>query len=290
LQFLIRIFRFIVFKNIFIGFCALAIFQTTRLINGLNVELTPAAVLAFGSTVLYYNFHDISAKIDFSSFRAFKNSLRKDLLSTSEMIIIGFCIALLITNAFLLHPDVLIIISLIAALSLLYSVPLIPFKGKWIRIREILYFKLSVVAFCWALMAVLLPVFEAGIGLREHILYIQLIAVGLFIFALCIPFEIRDVNLEKSRGLRTIPIVHGIRVARMSAVLALFLSVALYFYLYRINIISVYFFFSFLISALLSMLMISYSNNKPSDFYCKFYIDGLMIFQFLLVLLSLNFR
>ncbi|HNQ60871.1 MAG TPA: UbiA family prenyltransferase [Bacteroidia bacterium] len=254
------------------------------------MELTPAAVLAFGSTVLYYNFHDISAKIDFSSFRAFKNSLRKDLLSTSELIIIGFCIALLITNAFLLHPDVLIIISLIAALSLLYSVPLIPFKGKWIRIREILYFKLSVVAFCWALMAVLLPVFEAGIGLREHILYIQLIAVGLFIFALCIPFEIRDVNLEKSRGLRTIPIVHGIRVARMSAVLALFLSVALYFYLYRINIISVYFFFSFLISALLSMLMISYSNNKPSDFYCKFYIDGLMIFQFLLVLLSLNFR
>jgi len=258
------------------------------LINGLDIELSPAAVLVFSATIIYYNFHDISARMDFSSLLSFKNSLNKGLLSISEIVLISICFVFFTGAVFFLHPNVLILVSLIAALSILYSIPLIPYKGKWIRIREILYFKLSIVAFCWALMAVLLPLFEAGVVLQTGILYIQLIAVALFIFALCIPFEIRDIALEKSRGLRTIPIVYGIRVARISALIALLISAALYIYLFTIGTFPVYILAALLISTTSSIALIFFSSDNPSDFYCKFYIDGMMVFQFVLVFLSLS--
>ena len=82
--------------------------------------------------------------------------------------------------------------------------------------------------------------------------------------------------------------VYGIRVARISALIALLVSAALYIYLFSIGTFPVYILAALLISTTSSIALIFFSSDNPSDFYCKFYIDGMMVFQFVLVFLSLS--
>ena len=149
-------------------------------------------------------------------------------------------------------------------------------------------FKLSAISISWAIMAVLIPFAEAGIYPEMKILLLQFLFVCLFIFALCIPFEIRDMQLEKSRGLRTIPVVMGIKRAKLLGFIALLLGIFIQIYFETIGLISVYGMLAMLMVSVLSILLVVYSQEEPTDFYCKFYVDGLMILQFLLVFVSLN--
>lgn len=279
--------RFIVFRNIFIGICSFFLFETTRLINGLPFVITPASLFVLSSTILYYNFHDLSDRLNLSSASAFIFSLKNISLSFTDRVILISNTIISIGILTLIPVKVIVLLFMIALLSLLYSLPLIPWKRRRYRLREILFVKLGVVAFCWAMMAVHIPLVEANLAIDRAVLYAQFLSMALFIFALCIPFEIRDIELEKSRGLKTIPIVFGIRVSRISAVIVLIVCAGLHYYLYSRAYVSIITLIAIISSFLISGLMVIFSGDKPSDFYCKFYVDGLMILQFLLVYLSL---
>ena len=280
-------FRFLIFKNVFIGFCALALFETTRLLNGLPLEISPPAILVFCSTVLYYNFHDISAKLDFSSWQSLKNSMRLLRLSYAESFLLFGCLLTAALLVFKLSFSLLLLFAIIALISISYSVPLIVWKGKRIRTREFFVFKLSAISVCWAIMAVLIPLAEADLLSETKIAVLQFLFVSLFIFALCIPFEIRDIQLEKSRGLRTIPVVMGIKKAKQMGFIALLFGIFILIYFTTIGLISIFTLLAMLILSVLAMILVVYSREEPSDFYCKFYVDGMMILQFLLVFVSL---
>jgi 4-hydroxybenzoate polyprenyltransferase len=151
-----------------------------------------------------------------------------------------------------------------------------------------MFFKLGIIAFCWAIMAVQIPLNEASITLSAGIMTIEFLSVALFIFALCIPFEIRDIQLEFSRGIKTIPVVYGIRVAKTSGFLALLISMFLQIYKFSQDLFSAYTLIALMISLFITMLIVLLSAEKPSDMYCKFFVDGIMILQFILVFLSLS--
>lgn len=287
---LITFFRFFIFKNVFIGFCALALFETTRLLNGLPPQLTPAAILIFSSTILYYNFHDISARLNFAAWASLKSSLLMLRFSVAETLLFVTCILLSGWYLIKLQPGLLILFFIIGFISFSYSVPLIAWKGQRRRTREFFILKLSAISLCWAIMAVLIPLAEAGIYVEALILCLQFIFVSLFIFALCIPFEIRDLQLERLRGLRTIPVVLGIRKARLLGFLALGIGMAILFYFRLYGLISLPTMLAMQFVSVVAILLVVYSKDEPSDIYCKFYIDGMMILQFLLVFVSLNYH
>ena len=269
--------------------CALALFQTIRLLNGLHIELTHAAVLVFSSTVVYYNFHDISSKLDFSTLLNLKKSIGDLRLPESEWVLLLFCIIASGWSLFYLDFRLIFLFVFISLLSLSYSVPLIPRNGKRIRTREVFVYKLSVIAICWALVSVIVPIWEENLIVQPMILWAQVLMIALFVFALCIPFEIRDVNVEKSRGIKTIPIVVGIRRTKFIGLLALLFSMFLQYFIYTEGAMSGLTLIALLISSVLSIALVLGADDEPSDFYCKFYIDGLMIVQFLLVFVSLNY-
>ena len=137
-------------------------------------------------------------------------------------------------------------------------------------------------------MVVSVSLSEESLILHPFIFIVEFFSVALFIFALCIPFEIRDIDLEKARGLRTVPIEYGIRVAKFSGFVALLFCILLQVLLYSGDYISPATLFLLTISYVITMLIILFAEDKPSDLYCKFYVDGLMILQFLLVFLSLK--
>ncbi len=258
-----------------------------RVINGLPIELSPSALLVISSTILYYNFHDVSARLDFASIRSLKKSILLLRFSYPESILLILCTVVSLWMLFKLSFSLLFLFAIIGLISFSYSVPLIAWKGKRIRTREFFILKLTAISLCWAIMAVLIPIAEAGIYVEAQLLFLQFVFVASFIFALCIPFEIRDLQLERLRGLRTIPVVFGIQKAKLLGFIALLLGILILIYFAVIGMISIPTMLAMLFVSVLTIFLVVYSKEEPSDIYCKFYIDGMMILQFLLVFVSL---
>ena len=191
---------------------------------------------------------------------------------------------------FFLSIPMLLVLMVLVVGSFFYSVPLISWKGKKVRIRESLYFKQLVLSVSWAIVTVVLPMLEEKIILMPGIVAAQFFSVVTFIYALCVPFEIRDMEREKLEGVQTIPVVYGTKVAKVLGVIALLIGSLMHLILFYENHISLYTLMALNISFLLTLFLMTFSARKPTDLYCKFYVDGLMIIQFLMVFVSLNLR
>lgn len=100
--------------------------------------------------------------------------------------------------------------ALVGLLVFFYVYPVHKLKGN---IRNVKGVKVYVVALVWALCTVVLPVLEAGMPLDGVVLF-EVIRRMLFVLAITIPFEIRDLNLDQP-GLYTIPQQFGVRGAKL---------------------------------------------------------------------------
>lgn len=92
--------------------------------------------------------------------------------------------------------------------------------------------------------------------------------------------------LEKSWGLRTIPLVYGIRIAKFSGILALTLNSFLHLIMYSESYFSFDILIALLLSSLVAAVLVLFTRKEPSDWFCKFYVDGMMFLQFLFVFLA----
>ncbi len=114
----------------------------------------------------------------------------------------------LVYIAFLLPMRTLYASGALAVITFFYAVPLLPAKSSLRRIKGI---KIYVIAFVWALTAVLLPMAHAAtiVNLDAVLLVVQLF---FWVIALTIPFELRDLRSD-SPLLYTIPQLIGIKKA-----------------------------------------------------------------------------
>ena len=104
----------------------------------------------------------------------------------------------------------LICVGVIGALVFFYVFPLHRYKGN---IRSIKGVKVDVVAVVWALATVMLPVLESGYEPGAAV-FIETFRRLIFVLAITIPFEIRDMDLDQP-GLYTIPQQMGVRGAKL---------------------------------------------------------------------------
>jgi len=115
-----------------------------------------------------------------------------------------------------------------------------------------------------------------------------------FIFALCIPFEIRDMAQEHRWGNITLPMVVGIRQSKFIGLLVLLLFIFLVYihssYMESITGLKNYFDIPLYISAVITAFLIWFSKPTGSKYYFRLFVDGSMQLQFLLVLLFNCFR
>lgn len=98
----------------------------------------------------------------------------------------------------------------IGVLVFFYVFPIHRLRGS---IRNIRGLKVYVVALVWALATVILPAVETGLKPDGDLLFETFRRV-LFILAITIPFEIRDLELDQP-GLHTIPQQIGVRGAKL---------------------------------------------------------------------------
>jgi len=110
-----------------------------------------------------------------------------------------------------------------AILSLGYVLPFV--KGNK-RLRDFDYIKIFLVAIVWGVITVLMPILERTTDLTlSHLLI--LLERMLFIFAITLPFDIRDLKIDAHIDVKTIPSIIGIGKTKKLALFCLIIVVLL---------------------------------------------------------------
>jgi len=166
----------------------------------------------------------------------------------------------------------LIFFVLPAAGSITYIAPL--FKGR--RFRDLPYVKVFVVGFVWT--------WVEQIELTAPWLF-ALLEKFLFITAITLPFDIRDLQVDGIYEIKTLPQRIGqnrsIRLAQLMLVgSGLCVLTCTYHSLYGWNVA-----IALLLSYLGTIILIHFASPKRHDYYFSALLDGTIIIQFAFVML-----
>lgn len=168
-----------------------------------------------------------------------------------------------------------IVILFIGAVSLLY-----PFG-----IRKIPFAKIFIISFVWVNSTMLLLVLENTIVISEYIIW-NLISRFLFVFAITIPFDIRDIKHDVG-NLITIPLFFGEKKSKWIASFALLICVIIVVFQQFQNNIARSNFLALIMLYFLALALIIKSDKKNNEMYFSFWIESLSIISYLFLIIML---
>jgi len=142
------------------------------------------------------------------------------------------------------------------------------------------YLKIGLIGITWALVCGNLPLIQSGESFGYAIHLTVFAEKFLFIVAITIPFDIRDMEYDNSVGVSTLPIRFGITRAIFIALICLVFS--LFIISWQIPYTSAE--IAYGITYTLAAFLILESSIKKENFYYLFHIDGLMILLLSLML------
>lgn len=277
-----KLLEFILFTSIFVAGCAVAFCMETNILLGVAFNNFSFYCFVFGATIVQYNLHYIVKKV------AAKDSARLRWSQRNKNIHLILLIAgsfLILFSLFSFHLEHFFILFVLGCISFLYSFPFLPFAKKK-RIKDYGFLKITTLALLWTLVTVWFPV--SGHAYDTGLFIFVFIKRLLFMFILCLLFDMRDIEVDNSEDIKTLAVVLGHKKSyNLSYFLLLvfvFLSIAQYFYVPQMR-----FMIPMLISAAATFVTIEITKKSNSDFIYLAGIDGMMLLQAMLVyLFSLN--
>jgi len=268
---------FIIYSNLLISLCAAALIWETYLLLNVSVNLISVAV-GFAATLLIYNTDRL---VVLEALEKNGNERHSWILKFRLLLILLSIVSLifLVTAVFFMPLRCLIFLLHLGLISLLYSIPLL-FRGKK-NLRSIKLLKIFLIMYVWAATTVMLPAIWSGYDIWNRDVLLLFLERALFIFAITLPFDIRDYTSDKLNHVITIPAIIGIRQTRLLAYacLLVFFLINILHYSYQEGIL-----WAKLVSGLYAMLLIAYTDEKKHEYYFTGLIDSSMLVQFLLVL------
>ncbi|HZY35889.1 MAG TPA: UbiA family prenyltransferase [Mucilaginibacter sp.] len=282
----LQAFDFLLFSNVFMALCAVAQGLVTFYLMG-SKPVDAVLGLLFTSTLGIYNFCILFSKPQspekspYKRVRWFFSHYR--LMVTFTIV----CLLSLIPLFFLISIESRILLIFLSILSFAYSIPLFTFGEQKFGLRNIPGLKQFLITLVWTMSTVLLPVMEAqhthltSISLRDTTILIA--KRFLFIAALTIPFDIRDLFEDRQSGLKTVPVMWGEKNAYLFCQILLAGYIVLLF-LFRDQGFNADF-FALAITAALAGWLIFKSTWERNEYYYFFYVDGVLILQYLFLLL-----
>jgi 4-hydroxybenzoate polyprenyltransferase len=279
------VFDFLLFSNVFMALCAVAQGLVVFYLIGSRPLYTICALL-FVSTVAIYNFSILLTKPknpEKSENRRVRWFFAHHRLMVTVTIV---AILSLIPLFFLISMESRILLIFLAIISFAYSLPLFSLGDQKFGLRNIPGLKQFLITLVWTMSTVLLPVLEAqdmhltNISLRDTT--ILLAKRFLFIAALTVPFDIRDLFEDRESGLKTVPVAIGEKRAYLFCQVLLAGYIVLLF-LYRNNGFNADF-FALTFTAILAGWLIFKSKWKRNEYYYFFYLDGVLILQYVMLI------
>src|ERR1700753_835736 len=206
------LFDFLLFSNVFMALCAVAQGLVTFQLIGAKPAYTVIALL-FTATLGIYNFCILIAKpanpesSQFVYVRWFYAHYRFMVTITIVSILS------LIPLFFLISTESRLLLIFLAIISFGYGLPLFTVGDQKFGLRNIPGLKPFLITLVWTMSTVLLPILEAQdlhrTTISMHDTTLLIAKRFLFIGALTIPFDIRDLFEDRKHGLKTIPVLLG---------------------------------------------------------------------------------
>lgn len=270
-------------SNIYISLGAVLLTIESQIQLGMEPQLFPYLFLIFFATLCEYNVHRFVTVItNKDALNSEKHKWVKNNLIPFYALVIASIIGFVIV-AFLTKKEVLITLAPIAALTLFYSVPVYGNKKSIFRLREIPYLKIFVISFTWSATTVLLPLIHSGQKYDSLHVVLMLLERFVFILAITIPFDIRDMDVDRKANTKTIPLLIGKNRSETLSYISAFLFLVitfLHYYMYNQPLILI----AMVLSALSTFSFLKWDKAKQSTLYHYAILDGTMLLQGLLVI------
>lgn len=264
-----RFFHFILFSNLFISVSSITLTLSTFLI--LNTKFEPQDIpfllFIFASTFLTYNVH-IWYEKEGDDPELPRNIWRqRNSLLTKGMFV--FFLLVLFTSLFFISGKVIWFTMHLAVFSLFYSAPFLNFK-------RIPFLKIFLISYVWSVSTVILPSLNKGYSVFDTEVIEIFVQRVIFILALAIPFDIRDIEVDRKNNIDTLPTLMGFGRAKLLSLILLILFIVLGCFFYGLD----YTFYSRLAIGILAIFLIIKIKRSRSDLYYMVGIDGIMILSY----------
>lgn len=274
---------FLIESNLYIALSASVLTAATQVLLHQQTGFHPYLFIIFFATFFDYNLHRLyTLHFAKTALQGERHAwlLRNKRLFYVLMVLasIGFIIS--ISQAKL---SVLYILLPFAAITVFYSIPFLRWKNKNWRLRDLPFVKLFLIAGNWTMITILLPLIQYGKTVDDAEVLWVIAERFFFVLALCIPFDIRDIDIDRKAGLRTIPNVLGAEKSWQLAYLSVIISVIISSWHYA-QIGETGFLISFLISGLTTVIALSIAKRRLYNLYLYGVIDGMLLLQALLLL------
>jgi 4-hydroxybenzoate polyprenyltransferase len=285
-RFLLSALDSFLFSNMFMALCAVAQALVTFYLIG-SPPVYIVLILLLASTLCIYNFSILLSKPKHPQTSPYK---RVRWFFAHNRLMMGCTIVsaiALVPLFFLVSIESRLLLIFLSVLSFGYGLPLFSIGNQKFGLRNIPGLKSLLITMVWTFSCVLLPIFEAQ---SHHLAYVStrdmtiLVAKRfLFIGALTVPFDIRDLFQDKKLGLKTIPVIFGERKAYLFCQLLLIGYLVLLF-MFREHGFNRDF-YALSISVIITGWLIFKSEWKKDEYYYFLYMDGVLILQYLFLLI-----
>jgi len=279
----LKIVRALINSNIYISLAAVAFTIEAQIQLGLKPQWHPYLFIIFFATFFEYNLHRFITVItnkealNSDKHKWVKTNLKK-FYALVILSIVGFIVVALMAKR-----EVLMALAPIALITLFYSTPIPGNTKALFRLREIPYVKIFLISAVWSSSTILLPIIQSGLSFSNSDVIEMLVERFFFVFAIAIPFDIRDAEADKRAGLKTIPLL--INKNRSMSLSYLFLLI-----FYLISTIhyfadnSMYIIYALSISTITTFIFLINRKIKRIPYYYYGVLDGTILLQGLLVI------
>jgi hypothetical protein len=217
---------------------------------------------SFFSTLAVYNGQRLFKAKSFEQTPWLKwvDENRSGLLILSVTSGIGACATLLLLPK--IEHVTMVLLGWSGLISTLYVL-----KIKGMNMRQIPHLKIHLIAISWVAVVIVFPAVNES---KEEALVWPAVAHYIYVLAVTIPFDIRDLKHDIPEQ-RTIPQVVGVRGSKfISIVLLLCFPITMLYFVEPFLLLNPWFFISIFVQIVLVLFM----NEKRSDIYCAGMIDG----------------
>jgi len=280
--------HWIFYGNIFIAICAVCMTLETYLILDIPIvyrSTFPLLPIVFCSTFFIYNI-DLIAKHGGFEDKIVSGRLEWRIKHRSVINIVNIFVGLFIMAiSFYSSYEAFLFFLHLAIISLAYYFSFEIGTAKIISLRKIPFLKAFVITYVWAGSSVLLPALRNGMSLGSNEVLQLFVERYLFLFALAIIFDIRDLSFDVQH-IRTIPGRFGSNKTKMLSLILLLIACLLVCIHYQ----DFYLMTAFILSFVIAAVLIYIAKPDSGEYYFLFLVDGAMALQFLFVFLSFSKR
>ncbi|GLR20046.1 UbiA prenyltransferase family protein [Portibacter lacus] len=161
-----------------------------------------------------------------------------------------------------------------AIVSLFYVLPIF---SNHKRLRDIGLIKIFLISIIWALIIGVIPYVEAK-GTLDGLGILFALEKAIFIFAITLPFDARDLIVDDANAVKTIPATIGIDNAYKAAYFLMAAVMIIVVSLYALGLYSGGVTIALIIGYLITSLAIKLSKGKKDDYYYSGVLDGTIAF------------